>query len=147
MNPNEIPQTFENHRRYVPGYHFLLSAILLVNLIIQSVRLFRSPSFLNGWGVVMAIAFGMMSWYLRDFPKRAQDRIIRMEERQRLGRLLPDRLRPRLGEFTPAQLVALRFASDEELAELAERVLNEQLKGKGEIKRLIRSWRADHLRV
>ena len=142
-----VPQSYATHRRLIPGYHFVLLGILTVNLILRIVWMVKAPSFANFWQIVMAVALGMMYWYLRSFPNRAQDRIIRMEERQRLGRLLPDHLRPRLGEFTPGQLVALRFASDEELPALAKRVLDEHITDKGAIKQMIVNWRADHLRV
>lgn len=140
-------QDFASHRRYIPGYHYVLSGILLVNLILRIVWAIKSPSWANAWAIVMAVAFILMGWYLRAFPNRVQDRVIRLEERMRLGRLLPPELRPRLGEFTPAQLVALRFASDEELPELATRVLNERITDKRAIKALIQQWRADHLRA
>ena len=141
------PQSFERHRRYIPGYHYVLSGILLVNFVIRVVWMFRAPSFANFWAILMAVAFILMGWYLRAFPNRVQDRVIRLEERMRLGRILPPELRPRLGEFTPAQLVALRFASDDELAALATRVLNEGITDKRAIKALILQWRADHLRA
>ncbi len=141
------PQSSANHTRIVPGYHYLLFAILTVNLILRVVWAIKSPSFANFWAIVMAIAFFLLGWYLRVFPLAVQDRVIRMEERQRLGRLLPPEVRPRLGEFTRRQLVALRFASDEELAALATRVLNEGINDKKVIKGMIQQWRADHLRA
>lgn len=141
------PQNFENHGRYVPGYHFFLGAVLLVNLVLQVIQTFRHPGWMNAWGIVMAAAFILMWWYLREFPKRAQDRVIRLEERLRLGRLLPPDYRPRMNEFTTGQLIGLRFASDEELPALAVRVLNEGITDRTAIKRLIQQWRADHLRM
>lgn len=141
------PQSFEHHIRWVPGYHFVLFGILLVNFILRVVWMIKVPTFANFWAIVMAVAFILIGWYLRLFPLAAQDRVIRLEERMRLGRLLPPELRPRLGEFTRGQLVALRFASDEELPALAARVLNEGITDKRAIKRLIAQWRADHLRA
>jgi hypothetical protein len=141
------PQNFENHGRYVPGYHFVLAAILLANLVIRIVETIRHPGWMNAWTIVMGVAFILMAWYLREFPKRAQDRVIRLEERMRLGRLLPAELRPRLGEFTAGQLIGLRFASDEELPSLAARVLQENIHDRTAIKRMIQQWRADHLRM
>ena len=141
------PQNFENHGRYVPGYHFFLSAVLLVNLVVRVVETIRHPGWMNAWTIVMAAAFILMWWYLREFPKRAQDRVIRLEERLRLGRLLPPDYRPRLNEFTTSQLIALRFASDEELPTLAVRVLTEGVTSRRAIKEMIQQWRADHLRM
>lgn len=143
----DTPQNFQTHARYVPGYHFILAAILLANLVIRVVETIRHPGWMNAWTIVMAGAFITMAWYLREFPKRAQDRVIRLEERLRLGRLLPTEYRPRLNEFTASQLIALRFASDEELPALAVRVLNEKIQDRTAIKTLIQQWRADHLRM
>ena len=141
------PQSSEHHTRIVPGYHYWLFAILTVNLILRVVWAIKSPSFANLWAIVMAVAFFLIGWYLRVFPLAVQDRVIRMEERQRLGRILPPEMRPRLGEFTRQQLVALRFASDDELAALATRVLDEGITDKKAIKLMIQQWRADHLRA
>jgi hypothetical protein len=141
------PQSPEHHTRIVPGYHYWLFAILTVNLVLRVIWAIRAPSFPNLWAIVMAVAFVLIAWYLRVFPLAVQDRVIRMEERQRLGRILPPEFRPRLGEFTRQQLVALRFASDDELAALAMRVLNEGITDKKAIKRLIQNWRADHQRA
>lgn len=141
------PQNFGNHGRYVPGYHFILAAVLLANVVIRIVETIRHPSWMNAWTIVMGGAFVVMAWYLREFPKRAQDRVIRLEERMRLGRLLPAEYRPRLNEFTAGQLIALRFASDEELPTLAVRVLNEGIADRTAIKQMIQQWRADHLRM
>ena len=106
-----------------------------------------SRSFVNFWAIVMAVGFVLIGWYLRIFPLAVQDRVIRLEERMRLGRLLPPEMRPRLGEFTREQLVGLRYASDEELPALAARVLNEGITSKQAIKQLVTQWRADHLRA
>ena len=141
------PQSAAHHRKIVPGYHYVLFGILTVNLILRVIWAIRSPSLSNLWAIVMAVAFILIGWYLRLFPLAVQDRVIRMEERQRLGRLLPPDFRPRLGEFNRRQLVALRFASDEELPELAMRVLNEGISDKKTIKGMVQQWRADHLRA
>ncbi|HET7040523.1 MAG TPA: DUF6526 family protein [Gemmatimonadales bacterium] len=143
----EAPQSYENHTRIIPGYHYALFGILAINLILRLVQLIRHPGWMNAWEIAMAVGFILMGWYLRVFPLAVQDRVIRMEERQRLGRLLPDALRPRLGEFTRGQLVGLRYASDEELPELAARVLNEGIRDKKAIKQLVRQWRPDNLRA
>jgi hypothetical protein len=70
-----------------------------------------------------------------------------LEERLRMETLLPDDLRPRIGEFTTGQLIGLRFASDEELPDLARRVLDEGLTDRKAIKQAVKSWRADHQRI
>jgi hypothetical protein len=93
----------------------------------------------------VAILVGFL--FARLFALSVQDRVIRMEERQRCERLLPGDLQVRIVEFEPGQLVALRFASDAELPALARKVLDEKLKDRKAIKRLVKSWRADYLRA
>jgi hypothetical protein len=83
---------------------------------------------------------------MRVFALAVQDRVIRLEERLRLERLLPADLRGRIPELTTAQLVALRFASDGELAELVRAVFAEKLVDRRAIKQRIREWRPDYER-
>ena len=78
---------------------------------------------------------------------RAQDRVIRLEESLRLERLLPEDLKPRIEELRTRHFVGLRFASDEEVADLTRKILAGDLKTAEDIKRAVRSWRADHLRM
>jgi Family of unknown function (DUF6526) len=143
----EPTQTYATHRRFIPAYHFFAVPVLIINVVVTAIRFVRYPSFITGWGVVVALALAVGMLYLRFMPVRAQDRIIRLEERARLERILPSDLRGRVGELTPSQLVAIRFAPDDEAPELTRRALNGELKTQGDIKRAIRNWRADHLRV
>jgi type VI protein secretion system component VasK len=144
-------QDYATHRRFVPGFHFVAFGILVINLIWQLFRLVRGlpgvPLFDRLVGVAVAVALVLLAWYARTFPLRAQDRIIRLEEALRMERLLPPDLRGRIGELTTGQLIALRFASDEELPELTRAVLDGEIKGREEIKKKVRSWRADDLRM
>jgi hypothetical protein len=140
-------QTYASHRRYIPAFHFFVLPVLLGNIIVAIVRLVRAPALATTWGLLVALAIGIGIVYARFMPLRAQDRVIRLEERNRLERLLPADLRGRIGELTPSQLIALRFAPDDEVADLVRRSLSGELKGSGEIKRAIRNWRGDYLRV
>jgi hypothetical protein len=141
------PQSFQSHTRYVPGYHFLLGTILLVNLIWRLVVLIGHPGWGAGNDLLLSFGLILMYNYLRSFPLKVQDRIIRLEERLRMERLLPAEFKPRIGEFTRGQLVALRFASDGELPALARRVLDERILDKKQIKQLIQQWRSDEARA
>jgi hypothetical protein len=96
---------------------------------------------------LVAAALILVALFARTFALRAQDRVIRLEMRLRLRELLPAALQPRIGEFTPVQLIAMRFASDQELPSLAERVLADRITDRRTIKKLIVAWEADHLRV
>lgn len=144
-------QSYAHHRRVVPAFHFVTGGILLLNLVWSIYRLVQGlpgvPFFDRLLAVAVAIALGLLAWYTRIFPLRAQDRVIRLEERLRMERLLPPDLRARIGELRTGHFVALRFASDEELPELTRAVLAGEVKTGDEIKRRIRQWRADHLRM
>lgn len=147
-----VEQTYRNHRKFVPPYHFIAFPVLLVNLVWALYRVFRSypggpPLFDRVLGALVAAALIALFFYARLFALRVQDRVIRNEMQARLAALLPPDLRPRIGELRPGQLVALRFAGDEELPELTRQVLDGTLRGGDAIKRQIRRWRADDLRA
>jgi hypothetical protein len=145
-------QTFATHRKYVPGYHFVTLGILTINFlwsVYRAIWPFASapPIYDRLLAVLVAIALMLIAWYLRVFPLRAQDRVIRLEERHRLERLLPSDLRVRIGELTTGQLIALRFASDAEVVDLTRVVLDQKISGQDDIKKKIQDWQADHLRM
>lgn len=144
-------QSFRNHSRFVPLFHFVIGPILLVNFLWACYRLFRGlpyqPVFDRVLDMLVALALIGVFFFARIFALTAQDRVIRLEERLRLERLLPDDLRPRIPELTRGQLIALRFASDEELPALTRQVLEQRIRDPREIKKQIRHWRGDFLRV
>jgi len=141
-------QNFANHTKLVPTFHFFVLPVLALN-VVQSVYHFVHLGL--KWdgcvGVLTALALLLLSFHARLFALRVQDRVIRLEERHRLGRLLPEDLQLRVAEFTTGQLVALRFASDEELPALARKVLNDGVTDLKSIKRSVKCWRADSLRA
>ena len=142
-----MTQTYENHSRTVPLYHQVAFPILALNLLYGVYRAVRSFSLETAMGALVAVALLILFFYARIFALTVQDRVIRLEMTLRMERLLPADLRGRGHEFTPGQLVALRFAGDEELAELARKVLGENLQDKKAIKRMIKNWRPDTLRA
>ena len=89
----------------------------------------------------------MLAFFARIFALTVQDRVIRLEMQLRMEKILPPDLRPRIAEFSRGQMVALRFAGDEELPELASKVLAEKIEDRKAIKRMIKRWNPDHLRV
>ncbi|MBK7874998.1 MAG: hypothetical protein IPJ77_04480 [Planctomycetes bacterium] len=140
------PQTRANHAKFEPIYHFVAFPILVVNLVWSGRALFLSPTFESALSFALAFSLIVLFFAMRVFSLSVQDRIIRLEEHLRMERLLPADLRPRIPEFTPRQLVALRFASDAELPTLAREVLDQKLTDPREIKRRIQTWRPDYLR-
>jgi hypothetical protein len=140
-------QTLATHRRFIPVFHFFALPVLLINVVVVAYRFAQDPRLVNGWAVLVAIALAVGILWSRAMPLRAQDRIIRLEERTRLERLLPSDMRGRIDELTERQLIAIRFAPDDEVPELARRTLSGELKSPGDIKRAIRNWRPDHFRV
>jgi hypothetical protein len=141
------PQSYAHHRRIVPGFHVVAFFLLIVYFSWTVYRLVTEPSVERLMNLVPVAAIGLMFWYMRVFPLTVQNRVIRLEERLRLERLLPAALKGEVGRLRLSQLIALRFASDEELPELAATVLRGDLDGPDEIKRKIQSWRVDHLRA
>jgi hypothetical protein len=142
------PQRYANHARYVVGFHGVALILVAANLVWSVVHLFRQRfSVPSVFGLVVAVALAQLFWYVRVFAAGNQDRIIRIEMRLRLERLLPADLAARIPELTTPQLVALRFAGDAELPELARKVLDERISSQKEIKLLVRDWQADHQRV
>jgi len=140
-------QNVSNHARYVPGYHFVLSTLLLAVLAWQIYYLAIRPSLGTALGMILAVALILMYWYMRVFAVTVQNRVIRLEERLRMAALLSADLQARIPEFTIDQLVALRFASDAELPDLARQVLEGHIADQKAIKGMITQWRADHLRA
>jgi len=141
------PQTYANHVRFEPLFHYVAFPILAFHFFWSLYDVFSSPSAHGIRGVAVAIALILVALYARIFALRAQDRVIRLEMQLRLRELLPSALLPRIHDFTPGQLVALRFASDAELPTLAARVLADNIQDKKTIKQLITDWKPDHLRV
>ena len=141
-------QNFANHVKWVPPFHFFVVPVLLLNF---GWSVYRLVHLWFSWDALIqlltAAALVVLMFSARLFALCVQDRVIRMEERQRMGKLLPEDLKPRIEEFTPAQLVALRFASDGELPALARKVLADKLTNRNSIKKLVQHWRADHLRA
>jgi len=139
-------QNFKNHSRYVAGYHFItLSAvlILIIGSVINLCTSSKDDLFSASLICLISLILGSVSWYLRAFALRAQDRAIRAEENFRhfilTGKPLPAGIKM-------GQVIALRFAADEELAELVIKAVSESLSST-QIKKAIQNWRADHHRA
>jgi hypothetical protein len=151
--PEKQPQTFANHTRFDPLFHFFLVPVFTFGLIMTLIHFFAHlgegdfrDHFHAALLIVLAVSLLVWIFKMRLYSLKVQDRVIRLEERLRLMELLPEGMRSRIPELTEGQLCALRFASDAELPKLAERALNEKLSRK-DIKKSVQNWRPDYWRV
>jgi hypothetical protein len=139
-------QNLKNHAKFDPPYHMVLATVLAVNLIFSIVYAIGHFNIYTGWLVILSIAIWIPVLRLRQYPLKVQDRVIRLEERLRLVLLAPEEWRTQIERLTEDQLIALRFASDEEVVGLAKDALTQNLSRK-QIKERIKVWRADHWRI
>jgi hypothetical protein len=143
----KTPQTYANHARLHPPFHFFLGPGSFVLLILTIINVVRHFGQLEAWILLLiGILFPVAVLLIRLNPLRVQDRLIRLEEWLRLEALLSPELGARLDELNESQLIALRFASDEEVPALVAKVLAAKMQPK-EIKQAIVTWRADTFRV
>lgn len=139
-------QSFKNHAKFVPLFHFYglgLWLCIFIGSIINIVKSSAENKY-SAWLILALTLFAVLvAFFARAFALKAQDRVIRAEENFRhfilTGKPLPQGLRLR-------QIIALRFASDEEFVELTHQALEEKLSTK-EIKQRIKNWRADYSRL
>lgn len=147
MSVPSSTQSFKNHTRWVPGFHFVAGTLTLVVLVWMLYRLLTQRTWDSALGAIIGFALTLQYFYIRQFPMAVQDRVIRLEERVRLARLLSADLQASSDALTAEQLIGLRFASDAELPALVKRVLNERIADRGAIKALVTTWRADSMRA
>ena len=140
-------QNYRNHARNFPLFHYVAVPILTLNFL-NSLR--HVYMFQNRAAVFEAVvAFGLLAlaFAARVMALTVQDRVIRLEMQMRLARVLPADLQARAAALTPRQLVALRFASDQEMADLVRDVCEGRLATSKDIKMRVKDWQADWLRA
>ncbi len=140
-------QTYKNHARFFPLFHFFVAPILLINVVVRGYQVYRAPSRLGAWELVVAITLVGLALAARVMALAVQDRVIRLEVRLRMRELLPPDLQARINEITREQCVGLRFASDAELPGLVRKVLAGELRSTGDIKKSVMQWQGDYLRA
>lgn len=148
-----VPQTFANHTRWDPLFHFFLLPVFFLGLLLALIHFFAhiTEGYIRDQVhavllILLASALLVLALKERLYAVKVQDRVIRLEEQLRLMQLLREPLRSRIPELTVGQLCALRFASDAEVPMLAERALNEKM-SRADIKKAIQNWRPDYWRV
>ena len=147
------PQNFANHARWDPPFHFFVLPVMLITIIGAGFHFLRHfdlqrpwDTAHNAWLLIVVIAITLAIAKSRLYALKAQDRVIRLEERLRLAAVLQEPLHSRIGDITVTQLLGLRFASDGELPALVKRCLDEKLSC-SDIKKAIVNWRPDYHRI
>jgi hypothetical protein len=140
-------QTYANHTRWHPPFHFFVLPVMIINVVWAIVYFFTSPEWNRGWAIVVSLALLVLVFLARTNALRAQDRVIRLEEQIRYQQILQGDFAQQARSLTIDQIIALRFAPDEEVEALVRGVLEGRLKKSADIKRAVNSWRADNLRV
>ncbi len=140
-------QNYSRHRRYYPPYHFFIVPVLLFNVVLALRNLVRQPDLNTAWGLLFAVALAGGVMAARRMALRVQDRVIRLEERLRLHRILGDERHAEIDRLGLRRMLALRFASDDEVPHLFDLIVREELRTPDEIKRAVQHWRADFLRA
>ena len=143
----EPTQSYANHVRWYPPFHFFVVPVLLAYALNALRHLWLEPSLSTAFAALVAAAILMGALVARNMALRVQDRVIRLEMRLRLAQLLPADLQARIPDLTPQQLVALRFAADTELTTLVRDVIAGKYATQKEIKLQVKSWRPDCLRA
>ena len=140
-------QSFANHARWYPLYHYFASPLLIAFAGFAFANVWKEPTVERAAIALWAVGIVCALWASRGMAIRNQNRIIRLEMQLRLRALLPGPLAARISELSIRQLVALRFAGDAELPTLVEQTLNGQFERPVDIKRAVRDWQGDYLRV
>jgi hypothetical protein len=143
---DKTPQTYANHTRFDPPFHFFAVPVLGITVPLTIWNLIRDFSFTSAWMVLVSLALLVVALRARIYALKAQDRIIRLEERLRLSTLLAEPVRARIPQLTESQLVALRFACDAEIPGLVEKALAGNLSS-ADIKQGVSTWRPDTFRI
>lgn len=140
------PQSIKNHTKFDPLFHFFLAPLSLIILIWTIVNLVRNLDWDNAAHVLVALWAVVAVTKMRVYSLKVQDRVIRLEERMRLKELAPASFQSRIDSLTVDQLIGLRFASGQEVADLAQKALAGNWNRK-QIKEAIKTWRPDDWRV
>ena len=140
-------QSFANHTRWHPPFHFFVLPVLLINFVWAIVDFVKAPGARSGWWIVVSLALALLASFTRLYSVKVQDRVIRLEEKLRYQQLLSPVLAQQCSGLSVGQTIALRFAGDDELAELVSAVVAGKLEERKDIKQAVKNWRADTFRV
>jgi hypothetical protein len=143
----ETTQNFANHTRWHPLFHFFVLPVMLINFIWAIVVFVKAPDPNSGWWIVVSLALIMLTFFARTYALKVQDRVIRLEESLRYQQILSPAVIQKAAALTTSQIIALRFAGDDELEALIGQTLAGKFEQRKNIKQAIKNWRADTFRV
>ncbi len=151
--PANKSQSLSNHTRFDPPFHFIAAPILIGNFfgvigftIGYAIHHGKHGLLLHLWLIIVSFALLVVAANSRIKDLKVQDRVIRLEERLRFAALLPPDEAAAAHALSIRQIIALRFATDDELPALVRRALADGLTPK-QIKAAISQWRPDDHRV
>lgn len=144
---SDTGQTYSNHARFYPLFHFVVFPVLAINMFVTLWSLIKAPGLATAWGFIVALALVLLALTARLMVLTVQDRLIRLEMRLRMREVLPADLQGRMLTLSREQLVGLRFASDAELPALVRQVFDGALKTSADIKKAVKDWQGDYLRA
>ena len=140
-------QSYGNHTRFYPLFHFVVVPILLLNFLNAARHLYNTPNRSTAFATVVAFGLVALALAARLMAITVQDRVIRLEMQLRLMRVLPPDLQNRVANISRQQFVALRFAGDDELPGLVKEICDGRLNAPKDIKQRVKNWQADWLRA
>lgn len=140
-------QSYKNHAKNVPLFHFVAVPILIANFLYASYHLRWGVDLPHVMAALTAFALVLLAFMARLFALTVQDRVIRLEMRLKLRELLPSGMHGQINTLTAKQMVGLRFASDAELPSLVAQVLKDNITKADAIKKMITDWQADDHRA
>lgn len=143
----ETTQSFSNHTRWHTPFHFVLFPILFIHFALCVWRIYKAPTFEHAEQLLLSFGLLVMLLLTRVNPLKAQDRVIRLEEQLRYQHLLPADLAARASALPVRFIVAMRFASDAELPELAQHAVDGGFDKPKDLKEAVKNWRGDYHRV
>jgi hypothetical protein len=141
-------QNYKNHIRFNPLHHFVLAPLALTLVVWSVVNLVNAEDDVVSalYFLLFALTLLILSFISRMYATKNQDRTIRLEMRLRYFQLTGKSFQEKENKLKTTQIIALRFASDEELIELIDRSIDESISTK-EIKKSIKVWNPDYMRV
>ncbi|WP_278379860.1 DUF6526 family protein [Chryseobacterium arthrosphaerae] len=142
-------QNYKNHRKFYPPHHFVFLPILILLEISGIYKIWDDPENQLAWilfSIVIFLIFYLAIMTRQHYALGLQNRMVILEFKQRYYEVFNIRSDETADKLRFDQIAALRFTYDDEFKELLYRALHEDISG-DEIKRSIKNWKPDLLRI